>query len=56
MPIPKHNEMYLPFMRFLSDGQPHPIAEIIKHLAQEMGVSEEDRRVMLPSGVTTHEN
>jgi restriction system protein len=53
MSIPKHNEMYLPFLEFLGDGQTHPIAEIIKHLAQKMGVTEEDRKVMLPSGVTT---
>ena len=41
MSIPKHNEMYLPFLEFLNDGQAHSIAEIIKHLAQKMGVTEE---------------
>ena len=53
MSIPKHKEMYLPFLEFLSDGQAHPIAEIIRHLAQKMGVTEEERKEMLPSGVTT---
>ena len=53
MPIPKHNEMYLPFLRFLSDGLTHPIAEIVQHLAQQMEVTDEERREMLPSGVTT---
>ena len=53
MSIPKHNEMYKPFLEFLSDGQHHPMAEIIKHLALKMNVTDDDRKVMLPSGVTT---
>ena len=53
MSIPKHNQMYLPFLNFLGDGQCHTIADIIKHLAQEMCVTDEERKEMLPSGVTS---
>jgi restriction system protein len=53
MAIPKHNEMYLPFLEFLDDGQTHAVAEIVKYLAQKMGVTEEERKEMLPSGVTS---
>ena len=53
MAIPKHNQMHLPFLRFLDDGQHHAVVEVIKHLAQEMGVTEEERKEMLPSGVTS---
>jgi restriction system protein len=53
MAIPKHNEMYLPFLEFIGDGQPHAMADVIKHLAQRMGVTEDERKVMLPSGVTS---
>ena len=53
MAIPKHNDMYLPFLEFLGDGQTHAIADIIKHLAQKMGVTDEERKEMLASGVTS---
>jgi restriction system protein len=53
MPIPRHNQMYLPFLEFLGDGQTHAMAEIIRYLAKIMHVTEEERKEMLPSGVTT---
>ena len=53
MSIPKHNQMYLPFLSFLGDGQDHAISEVVKHLAQEMGVTDEERKEMLPSGLTS---
>ena len=53
MAIPRHNEMYLHFLQFLGDGQTHPISDIINHLAKKMGVTEEERKVMLSSGVTS---
>lgn len=53
MPIPKHNEMYMPFLEFLGDGQPHAMADIINHLAITMHVSDDERKEMLPSGVTS---
>ena len=53
MPIPKYSEMYIPFLEFLGDGQNHTVAEVINHLAQKMGVTEEERKEMLPSGVAT---
>jgi restriction system protein len=45
--------MYLPFLEFINGGQVYPMSEIIEHLAQKMSVTEDERRIMLPSGVTS---
>ena len=50
MAIPKYDEMYREFLEALADGRPHKIREIRDRLAELFGVTEEERKVLLPSG------
>lgn len=50
MSIPKYFEMYQSFLECLKDGQPHSIKEIKNIVAEQMNVSEEERKQLLPSG------
>lgn len=49
MAIPKHNEMYRPFLICLKDKQPHKIREIKEIVATVTGVTEEERKELLPT-------
>lgn len=50
MAIPKYDEMYREFLDALSDGKAHKIGEIRDKLAAAFNVTEEERKIMLPSG------
>jgi restriction system protein len=50
MAIPDYQSCMLPLMHFVADGQEHSLAEAIETLAREFGLSEEERRELLPSG------
>ena len=50
MSIPKYDEMYREFLNVLSDGQSHKISEIRDALAIVFGVSDNERKELLPSG------
>ncbi|OPY58490.1 MAG: Mrr restriction system protein [Pelotomaculum sp. PtaU1.Bin035] len=50
MTIPKYHEMYRPFLECLKDGQPHKNKEVKEKVAAYMGITEEDRKELLPSG------
>lgn len=50
MPIPKYQELTLPLLRFLVDGEEHAVREAVDALAQEFRLSPEERQEMLPSG------
>ena len=50
MPVPKYHELYAPFLRGLQDGQVHNMKEMKDIVAEEMGLTYEDRTEMLPSG------
>jgi len=50
MAIPKYHEMYRFFLDCLKDGQQHKIKEIKDFVANMMGVTEEERQELLPSG------
>jgi restriction system protein len=52
MPVPSYKLLMLPLMQLVADGQEHSAREAIELLGDHLGVSEEDRREMLPSGVT----
>lgn len=56
MSIPKYNEIYLPFLEFLADGQAHTVNEIIQHLAQGMGLTEEERNERISNDTLTFSN
>lgn len=50
--VPPFQDIMLPFLRFAekANGQPIAIREAIPKIADEMGLSEEDRTELLPSG------
>jgi restriction endonuclease Mrr len=49
---PSYENWLLPFLKILSDGQPHQRGEIIKRIADEMGLTEEQRQARF----STHRN
>jgi restriction system protein len=50
MPIPKTQNITLPLLKFASDGKEHHKQDATEHLANLFGLSEEERRQLLPSG------
>mgnify|MGYP005843303953 CR=1 FL=1 len=53
MPVPDYQSFMLPLMEIAVDGQVHRIHDAIEFLAELYGLSDEDRREMLPSGKQT---
>ncbi len=53
MPVPGYQEFMLPLVKLASDGQEHKITDAIDALADQFGVSEPEREIMLPSGTQT---
>ena len=51
MPIPDYQTCMLPLLKHYSDGQEHTNRDSIDALAQEFKLTDEERRMMLPSGV-----
>lgn len=56
MPIPDFQTLMLPMLRLLSDGKERSTREIIDSLAQEFGLSDDERRVRLQSGGLKFDN
>lgn len=50
MAVPGFQRMMLPLLQLASDGSEHTASESFDVLASKLGLSEEDRREMLPSG------
>jgi restriction system protein len=50
MAIPDYQTCMLPLLKYYSDGQPHSNRESIDQLAQTFHLSDQERRIMLPSG------
>lgn len=50
MAIPDYQEFMLPLLRAISDGTQYHIREVTQQLASALGMTEEERRQMLPSG------
>ena len=50
MSLPTYEDFMLPLRRLLGDKQEHSMKEIKDQLAQECGLTEEQRRELLPSG------
>lgn len=53
MPIPGYQEFMLPLLRLAGDEQEHSISAALDSLAHSMGVTDEERELMLPSGTQT---
>lgn len=50
MSVPKYDEFMLPILEILSDGNQHSRKELAALAADRLGVSEEERAELLPSG------
>jgi restriction endonuclease Mrr len=53
MAIPGYQEFMLPLVQLAADGKEHKITDAIDTLADQFGVSEQDREIQLPSGTQT---
>mgnify|MGYP006276254101 CR=1 FL=1 len=51
MPIPDFQTLMRPLLQLASDGREHSIKEVVSELASEFSLSEQERNVLLPSGV-----
>lgn len=50
MAIPTFQEVMLPILRLMRDGQVHSVKECVEHIEQTFYLSEEDKQERLPSG------
>lgn len=48
--IPKYEEIMLPFLKFLSDGNEHSLSEMHDALAKQFQLTDSELRELLPSG------
>lgn len=53
MSIPKPEELKAPVLKIFEDGKNHRVAEIMRPLADQFGLTDEDRAELLPSGQET---
>jgi len=53
MSIPNFQEFMLPMLEFFRDGQAHDTAEILEKLVAYFDISEDERKIRLPSGKST---
>ena len=50
MPIPDYQTLMLPLLKIAGDGKVHTKREAVNILAEQFGLTEEERKVLLPSG------
>jgi restriction endonuclease Mrr len=50
MAIPVFQSLMLPLLKITSDGQEHSRSDVVRILADEFNLSDEDKSEMLPSG------
>jgi restriction system protein len=50
MPIPDFQSLMLPLVKFAADGTDHTNNDVAEHLAKMFGLSDQDRKQLLPSG------
>lgn len=50
MPIPDFQNIMLPLLKLLGDGEPHPVQELKPILEDHFQLTEEERNELLPSG------
>jgi len=48
--IPKYEQIMLPFLKYIADGQEHSLGETHDALAKQFGLTEQETRELLPSG------
>ncbi|HOI19245.1 MAG TPA: winged helix-turn-helix domain-containing protein [Candidatus Woesearchaeota archaeon] len=50
MAIPDYQTLMLPLLKSISDGQEHKTRDVVTSLSDEFGLTEEERKELLPSG------
>jgi restriction system protein len=50
MPIPNFQSMMLPLLRIIEDKREHRVGEIKEKIAKEFKLTEEEKKMMFPSG------
>lgn len=50
MPIPTYEDLMKPLLEVLADGQPRAVKEVVDRLADRLGLTDEERAALLPSG------
>lgn len=53
MPLPKYNELYIPLLTAIQDGNVYTMKEIKEKVSQAMSLTEEELSERLPSGTQT---
>ena len=53
MAIPDYQTLMLPVLEILADGKEHLLRDLVQNLADKFELTEEERRQLLPSGVST---
>ena len=53
MPLPKYNELYIPLLTAIQDGNIYTMKEIKAKVSQAMSLTEEELSERLPSGTQT---
>jgi restriction system protein len=51
MPIPDYQSLMLPLLTIAKDGREHSVRDAMAAVAHEFGVTEEEQKQMLPSGL-----
>ncbi|MBA4284331.1 MAG: restriction endonuclease [Xanthomonadaceae bacterium] len=50
MAIPDYQTLMLPLLQLASDGQLHSVRDSVNHLADQFGLTEDERQTLIPSG------
>ena len=53
MTVPNYQNIMLPLLKLAGDGEDHLMRDAFEELAEDFGLTEEDRRELLPSGTQT---
>ncbi|NUQ82824.1 MAG: restriction endonuclease, partial [Bacteroidetes bacterium] len=53
MSVPDYQSLMLPLLQLLGDGKEYKFRELCDSLAVKLGISESERKEMLPSGAQT---
>ncbi|TSC57759.1 MAG: restriction system protein [Candidatus Peregrinibacteria bacterium Greene0416_19] len=50
MPVPKFDQLLLPLLQFVKDGQEHALKDAIQYLEEHFKLTDGERALLLPSG------
>jgi restriction system protein len=50
MPVPAFQEMFLPFLKLLADGQGHRLSQVATYVGDHFHLTDQDKSELIPSG------